>query len=111
MTEIVTRLEELLEKPQEGTYVLRLYVTGATTRSARAVENVRKICDEHLKGRYELTVIDLYQQPEEAARQQILAAPTLVKELPAPVRRLIGDLSNADRVLLAMDHVPDPSGT
>jgi circadian clock protein KaiB len=108
MTEIVTRFEELLGKPPQGTYVLRLYITGATPRSARAVESVRRICEEHFAGHYELTVIDLYQAPEEAARQQILAAPTLIKELPLPVRRLIGDLSNTDRVLLALDHLPQP---
>ena len=89
--------------PRKVSYVLRLYVAGTTARSARAVSNVRKICDEHLKGRYELAVIDLYQQPQLAEGEQILAAPTLIKGLPLPLRRLIGDMSKAERVLVGLD--------
>jgi circadian clock protein KaiB len=84
-------------------YVLRLYVTGMTPRAGRAIENVRAICDEHLDGRYDLEVIDVYQQPALAKDEQIVAAPTLIKEHPLPLRRLIGDMSNRDRVLAALD--------
>ena len=77
-----------------------------TPRSTRAVENVRTICEEHLHGRYDLEVIDIYQQPTLAKGEQIIAAPTLVKKLPLPLRRVIGDLSNTDRVLLGLDLRP-----
>ena len=84
-------------------YVLRLYVTGMTARSRRAIENVREICEAHLHGRYELEVIDIYQQPMLAKGDQIIAAPTLIKRLPLPLRRIIGDMSSTDRVLLGLD--------
>lgn len=80
-------------------YVLRLYVTGTTRRSTRAIENTREICDIHLKGRHELKVVDLYEHPEAAAEEHVIAAPTLVKLFPAPLRRIIGDLSDRQRVL------------
>ncbi len=83
-------------------YVLRLYVTGSTRRSARAIENTRQICDAHLDGCHELEVVDLYEHPEAAAQEQIIAAPTLVKELPKPLRRVIGDLSDRERVLASL---------
>lgn len=86
-------------------YLLRLYVTGMTARSVAAVARVRAVCDEHLPGRYELDVIDIYQHPELARTHQIIATPTLVKELPAPVRRLVGDLSDTGRVLAGLDVV------
>jgi circadian clock protein KaiB len=86
-------------------YVLRLYVTGMTARATRAVSNVREICDEHLEGRYDLEVVDLYQQPLLAREEQIIAAPTLVKKRPLPLRRIIGDMSQRDRVLLGLDLV------
>ncbi len=88
---------------QEERYVLRLYVTGMSPRSVRAVENVRALCEEHLHGRYELEVVDLYQQPELARGDQIVAAPTLIKKLPLPLRRIIGDMSGKDRVLQGLD--------
>jgi circadian clock protein KaiB len=84
-------------------YLLRLFVTGNTHRSIRAVENIRRICEQHLKGRYDLEVIDLYQQPELAAREQLFAAPTLVKALPLPVRRMVGDMTDEGRVLSGLD--------
>jgi circadian clock protein KaiB len=84
-------------------YVLRLYVTGMTARATRAIENVREICDEHLEGRYDLEVVDVYQQPVLAKDEQIIAAPTLIKKLPLPLRRIIGDMSQRDRVLLGLD--------
>jgi circadian clock protein KaiB len=89
-------------------YVLRLYVTGMTPRSARAVKNLQAICDEYLAGRYDLEVIDIYQQPVLTRGEQIIAAPTLVKKLPLPMRRIIGDMSNRDRVLLGLDLVLAP---
>jgi circadian clock protein KaiB len=84
-------------------YVLRLYVAGMTSRAGRAIESVRAIFNEHLKGRYDLEVIDVYQQPVLAREQQIIAAPTLVKKLPLPLRRIIGDMSNRDRLLTGLD--------
>jgi len=87
-------------------YVLRLYVTGTTPRSVSAIRNIRKICEEHLKGAYDLEVIDIYQQPVLAKGGQIIAAPTLVKKLPFPLRRFIGDMSDTERILLGLDLRP-----
>ena len=86
-------------------YILRLYVAGMTSRSARAVDNVRAFCEKHLEGRYDLQVIDVYQQPALARSEQLIAAPTLIKKLPLPLRRLIGDMSNEDRILVGLDLV------
>ncbi len=95
--------ERAIARADKGaTYVLRLYVTGLRPQSQRAIRNIRKLCEEHLKGRYELEIIDIYQQPHLASGEQIIAAPTLVKKLPAPLRRILGDLSDPGRVLLAM---------
>ena len=88
---------------RNGNYVLRLYVAGSTPQSSRAITNLKAICETHLKGRYNLTVVDLYEHPARAREDQIMVAPTLVRESPKPVRRLIGDLSNIDRVLTALD--------
>jgi circadian clock protein KaiB len=99
-------LDEVTEQTGTERYVLRLYVTGMTAGSARAIENVRTICEEHLHGRYELEVIDIYQQPALARGEQIVAAPTLIKKLPKPLRRLIGDMSSEERVLLGLDLHP-----
>ena len=96
-------LEQAGQTPRSERYLLRLYVTGMTSRSARAVDNLRAICDEHLEGRYDLEVIDIYQQPALAKGEQIIAAPTLIKKLPLPMRRIIGDMSNHERVLLGLD--------
>ena len=87
-------------------YVLRLYVTGSTARSTRAIANVRRICEDYLKNRYDLEIIDIYQQPMLAKGDQIIAAPTLVKSLPAPLRKLIGDMSDKERVLMGLDVRP-----
>lgn len=84
-------------------YELRLYVAGQTAKSIKAFANLRKICDTHLEGKYRLEVVDLLQQPQLAAGDQILAIPTLVRRLPAPVRKIIGDLSNTDRVLVGLN--------
>lgn len=94
------------QEPPGDRYVLRLYVTGMTPRSTRAIRNLRAICEAHLQGRYDLEVIDIYQQPTLAKGEQIIAAPTLIKKLPAPLRRVIGDMSNKDRVLLGLDLRP-----
>jgi circadian clock protein KaiB len=89
-----------------ATFVLRLYVAGTTVKSMRAVANVRRLCEQHLAGRYDLEVVDMYQQPELAAREQLFAAPTLIKKLPLPLRRLVGDMSNDQRVLAGLDLLP-----
>lgn len=86
-----------------GRYLLRLYVAGLTTRSSTAIRNLRKICDEHLRDRCTLEVIDIYEHPTLARGEQIVAAPTLIKELPAPLRRLIGDMADTERVLVGLD--------
>ena len=87
-------------------YVLRLYVTGMTPKSIIAIENIRKICEENLQGRYELEVIDIYQQPEYAKKEQLLAAPTLIKKLPLPLRKFIGDMSDKDKILVGLNLFP-----
>ena len=87
-------------------YVLRLYVTGTTGKSVRAIESVRRICDQHLEGLYDLEVIDLYKNLPLARGDQIIAAPTLIKRLPAPLRRLIGDMSDEQKVLVGLDIRP-----
>ncbi len=89
-----------------GDYLLRLYVAGTTPRSSRAIRSIRAICDEHLEGRYRLEVIDIYQRPALARDEQIVATPTLIRELPPPIRRLIGDLSDTERVLIGLDLRP-----
>jgi circadian clock protein KaiB len=91
------------KKARAPRYVLRLYVTGQTPRSVRSVENLRRLCDKYLKDRFDLEVIDIYQQPALAAEGQIIAAPTLIKKMPLPLRRLVGDFSNHDRVVLGLD--------
>jgi circadian clock protein KaiB len=93
----------LITQPQNGKYVLRLYVVGSTSKSSRAITNIKTICEAHLKGRYVLTVVDLYEQKKRAHDDQIVVTPTLVRELPLPMRRLIGDLSQTERVLAALD--------
>ena len=87
----------------KGKYVLRLYVSCMSPNSQRAIENVRKICAENLEGRYQLEIIDIYQQPIFAKEGQIVATPTLVKELPEPLRKFIGDMSQTERILLGLD--------
>jgi circadian clock protein KaiB len=92
--------------PDAAHYRLRLFVTGTTPRSARAIQNLRSICEDHLQGRYDLEVIDIYQHPEHVKAEQIVVTPTLVKQFPLPVRKLIGDLSDKERVLAALDIEP-----
>jgi circadian clock protein KaiB len=88
------------------TYVLRLYTAGQTPKSMTAFANLKKICEEHLAGRYQIEVIDLLENPRLARDEQILAIPTLVRKLPVPVRKIIGDLSNTERVLIGLDLLP-----
>ena len=83
-------------------YVLKLYVTGATVRSLRAIANVKAICEQHLKGRYDLEVVDIYRRPARLRRDQIVAVPALIKKLPVPLRILVGDLSRTELVLQAL---------
>jgi len=90
-------------KSRQVKYVLRLYVSGSTPKSALAIQNLKRICEQHLKNRYDLEVIDIYQQPSLARNEQIVAVPTLIKRLPLPQRRLIGDLSNLNKALLGLD--------
>lgn len=87
----------------KGPYILRLYVVGTTPHSKRAIVNIRKICEEHLPGRYELEIVDVSRYPTLAEGEQIIAAPTLIKKLPLPLRRFIGDMSQTERILLGLD--------
>ncbi len=84
-------------------YTLKLYVAGQSPKSVNAIANIKKICEENLQGQYELDVIDLYQQPQLAQGEQIIAVPTLIRTLPPPLRRIIGDLSDTERVLVGLD--------
>lgn len=102
----IEEFEKAIVDKNEDFYVLRLYVVGQTPRSTQAIANIRKICDEYLQGRCDLQVIDLYQQPVLAEGEQIIAAPTLIKKLPMPMRKFIGDLSNVERILVGLDLKP-----
>ncbi len=95
--------EQRLKENEKETYVLRLYVTGMTARSKRAIQHIKKICEDHLKGRYDLEVIDIYRQPVLAKGDQIVAAPTLIKKVPFPIRKFIGDMSEVEKILLGLD--------
>jgi circadian clock protein KaiB len=98
--------EKGLEDTERQTYVLRLYIQGQTPKSLRAIENIEKICKEHLAGRYELEIIDATQHPEKIEKEQILAIPTLIKKLPLPLRRFIGDLSHRESILVGLNLHP-----
>ena len=93
-------------KPKNKEYVLRLYIAGTSSRSMRAVANIKEICESSLKNRYDLEVIDIYQQPVLTKGEQIIAAPTLVKKLPLPLRKFIGDMSDTERILVGLDLRP-----
>jgi circadian clock protein KaiB len=103
-------LRKARSRRAEDFYDLRLYVAGETSRSLAALANLRKICDEHLKGRFRIQVIDLLKRPQLARGDQILAIPTLVRRLPAPIRKLVGDLSDMERALVGLDLRPRASG-
>jgi circadian clock protein KaiB len=93
-------------------YILKLYVTGRTPRSEKAIANLRRICDDELHGQYEMQIIDVLEHPQLAEDERILATPTLIKRLPPPLRRVIGDLSDTEKVLLGLDVWPDtPTST
>ncbi len=96
----IKEAERIAEKEE---YVLRLYVTGMTIRSKQAIQNIKKICQEHLGNRYDLEVIDVYRQPVLAKGDQIIATPTLIKKLPAPIRKFIGDMSETEKILMGLD--------
>ena len=98
--------ETAAREEKAGSYILRLYVTGTTPASVRAIEKVRQLCDENLAGLYSLEVIDIYQLPQLAKEHQIVATPTLIKVLPVPLRNFIGDLSRIDKVLFGLDLRP-----
>lgn len=89
--------------PSEQHYCLRLFVSGQTPKSIRAIQNIKALCEERLNGRYELEVVDVYQNPGQLKPEQILATPTLVKRLPLPIRKIIGDLSDQERVLIGLE--------
>jgi circadian clock protein KaiB len=95
--------ESAIKSPTPEKYILHLYVAGMSSKSLQAVENIKRICEEYLPGRYQLDVIDIYQQPLLAKNGQIVAAPTLIKELPLPLRKLIGSMSDTERVLVGLD--------
>ena len=104
-----TRDVEVFEqgvKAGEKKYLLRLYVAGATPKSTQAIMNLKKICEEYLSGRYDLQVIDIYQQPVLAKGEQIIAVPTLIKKLPLPLRRFIGNMADVERILVGLDLKP-----
>jgi circadian clock protein KaiB len=97
--------EALAAQPDAARYRLRLFVSGTTPRSLRAIGNIQALCEERLQGRYDLEVVDIYQQPEQIKPDQIVVTPTLIKKLPLPIRKIIGDLSDTERVLVGLDIV------
>jgi circadian clock protein KaiB len=108
MRKAPVRKKPTTRRPKKAKYLLRLYVTGTTGKSMRAIQNVRRICEEHLQGLYDLEVVDIYKNLPLARGDQIIAAPTLIKRLPVPLRRLIGDMSDEQRVLVGLDVRPRP---
>jgi circadian clock protein KaiB len=90
-------------RPVRRVYRFSLFVSGATSKSVRAITNIKAICDKHLAGKYRIEVVDIYQQPERLSKDQVVALPTLVKEHPLPIRKFIGDLSNTERVVNGLD--------
>lgn len=99
-------IESGLEQDGEKVYILRLYVAGQTRKSLAAFANLKKICEEHLQGRYKIEVVDLLEKPQLAKGDQILAIPTLVRQLPPPLKKIIGDLSDTEKVLVGLDLRP-----
>ncbi|RCJ18341.1 circadian clock protein KaiB [Nostoc sp. ATCC 43529] len=101
--ESTAEFEKLLAKKDLEKYVLRLYIAGNSLRSMRAIAMLKKICEKYLAGHYEIEIIDIYQQPEVLEKDHVFAVPTLIKELPPPLQKLIGDLTNVDKVIVALD--------
>ena len=104
--DVTAEFEEALEKLKAEHYVLRLYIAGNNLRSQLAVENVRRICEEYLRGRYDLDVVDIYQDQTKNPVDLVLAAPTLIRKLPLPLRRIIGDMTRKEKVLVGLDLEP-----
>lgn len=100
------KLGKKIKASPEKKYVLSLFISGVTPKSTRAIMNIKEICEEYLKGRYELEVVDIYQQPELAKGEQIIAIPTLLKKLPLPLRKFIGDMSKTEKILVGLDIKP-----
>ncbi len=98
--------EKALEDAKHEKYILKLFIAGNTVKSNRAIAALHEVCEQYLQGRYELVVIDIYQQPELARGEQIIAAPTLIKQLPLPLRRLIGDLARTERIMVGLNLRP-----
>lgn len=98
--------EKALAEEKNTQYVLRLFIAGNSAKSAEAIDKIREICEKNLKGRYSLEVVDIYQQPDIARGEQIIAAPTLIKSLPLPLRRIIGNLSSEERILVGLNLTP-----
>ncbi|MFZ7112012.1 MAG: circadian clock KaiB family protein [Desulfatiglandales bacterium] len=99
----VREYERDLKASGNQTYTLRLYVTGMTPKSTQAVQNIKKICEDHLEGHYHLEIIDIYRNPVLAKGDQIVATPTLIKKLPEPIRKFIGDMSETEKILMGLD--------
>jgi circadian clock protein KaiB len=102
----IVKLAKKVAMPDMAKYFLYLYVTGMTQKSTNAIANVQELCERYLPGVYELQIIDIYQQPKLAKKEQIIATPTLIKKLPLPIRRLIGDMSDTERFLAGIDLRP-----
>ncbi len=100
------KADKTIKKEHNEKYILKLYVAGITPRSMKAILNIKEFCRNHLEGRYELEIIDLYQHPVLAGKEQIVAAPTLIKKLPPPLRKFIGDMSNTEKILVGFDLIP-----
>jgi len=103
INEMTARFEDAIARQEQQRYYLRLYLAGTTPRSLESLENLKALCENYLQGRYELEVIDIYQTP---LKDDILAVPTLIKQLPLPIRRIIGDLSDTEKVLMGLDLIP-----
>jgi circadian clock protein KaiB len=97
------QLEKIVADLAQPSYVFRLYVSGTTPRSSMAVANVRRLCERYLPGRYQLEVIDVYKQPAATRQQQVVAVPTLIKEVPLPPQRFVGDMSDTERIVIGLN--------
>lgn len=104
------QFERAIAESPDARFVLRLYVSGMTACSRQAIENIRQLCEEHLAGRYDLEIIDIYQQPALAKEGQVVAAPTLVKKLPLPLRKIIGDMGDPGRIMVVLGIAPGSDG-
>ena len=100
---LAAEMKQAASPSRQAKYVLRLYISGSTSKSSRAVENIKRVCEQHLKNRYHLEVIDIYQQAHLVRDEQIVAVPTLIKRLPVPIQRLVGDMSDLNKVLFGLD--------